>query len=107
MAKGRHLSFFILKEKQVPYFCLLPLDICLLISLLKSSACFDKIERLLLIRHKVGAAVTRHDNRAAGIAHARRAPPIPALEVAIDKAARKGVTRAQRVVDFDRERRGL
>ena len=57
--------------------------------------------------HEIGAAMTCDDDCAAGIPHTRRRVPVPAFEIAVKKAAGKGIARAKHVLHLDGKRRGF
>src|SRR5438445_145342 len=80
---------------------------CVQATRLQPSSFIDESEDLGFGRHGIGATVTGHDNRAAGIAHPGSTPPIPSFEIAINETAGEGVTRAEYVQYFYRKRIGV
>src|SRR6185503_16444647 len=65
----------------------------------------DEAEGLVLVGHEVGASMPGNHDRAAAVSHPRRAPPLPALEPAVQEAAGEGIARAEDVLHLHREGR--
>src|SRR5215831_13000073 len=67
----------------------------------KSAAVGNELQSLLFIRHEIGATMARHNDCAAGVAHARGLVKVPALYQAIDKAGGECVPGTENIVNGD------
>src|SRR5215211_2402523 len=67
---------------------------------LETSSFVDKTENFFCKGHKVRAAVSSDNYRAACISHSRSSIEIPSFQVAISKASGKSITRSKHVTNL-------
>src|SRR5438270_13994828 len=63
----------------------------------------DKRHHLVIGRHEIGAAMSGDHDGPAGIAQPRRLVPVPAAQMAKQKARRKRIAGTQNIGDLHRE----